>query len=184
MALEDEKTQQFEGDFQREYIQAVHETALTLMGYTKLHRLFKGLLEKIAGLANTNYAFLYFTDFGGQNHLLLQTQESHIKVGLDKPVELASGFINKVWQSGLPTICGDYSLISEICDFATEPFLMSAQTLIAVPLKSNQQVFGVAGLWNEKAGQIYGEYEMLILQSFANLAILAFNNIRYTTVPS
>ena len=184
MSLEDEKTQQFEGDFQREYIQAVHETALTLMGYTKLLRLFKGLLEKTAGLANTNYAFLYFTDFGGQNHLVLQNQGGHIKDGLDKRVGSASGFISKVWQSGLPTICGDYSSISEICDFVTEPFLMSAQTLIAVPLKSNQQVFGVAGMWHEKAGQIFGEYEMLILQSFANLAVLAFNNIRYTTAHS
>ena len=71
------------------------------------------------------------------------------KIGQIKEWGRDSGLIGKVWQAGLPTICGDYS---EISDFATEPFLISAQALIAIPLKSNQQVFGVAGLWHEKSG--------------------------------
>ncbi|MEW5958343.1 MAG: GAF domain-containing protein, partial [Chloroflexota bacterium] len=160
---------------QNEYLAALHETTLGLISRLDLNELLQALVNRAGQLLGTGHGFVFLLE--------PEAEEIEQKVGVGifaqsigfrlKPGEGVSGW---VWQSGQPMVVADYDAWEHRA-LGFEYNLIKA--VVAVPLKSNNQVVGTLGLaYGVESERTFGETEVDFLSRFAELASLALDNAR------
>ena len=159
---------------QNEYLAALQETALGLLGRLDLEVLLEDIVERAGALIGTEHGYIYLLEPDGQ--------EMQLRVGVGNNSRLVGmrlrpgeGLGGKVWQSGQPIVVDDYAAWAERL---AKPGLEELHGAVGVPVKSGLQVVGVLGLAYTEAGRAFGQAEIEILNRFAQLASVALDNAR------
>lgn len=162
---------------QKEYLQALYETTLGLIGRLEIQDLFEDLVTRAGQLMGTPHGFIYILE-PGEN-------EIECKVGLGLFSNLVGyrakrgdGLGGTVWETCQPLIVEDYDAWPGRSK-VVEPGLI--RNIIGVPLISRDSVVGVLGLandWSKESNHAFGEAEVDQLSRFAALVSIALDNAR------
>lgn len=159
------------------YLNALHETALRLMGQLDLHELLKDIIIRAGALLNTRHGYIYLLEPDGlemQNRVstgVFESREGH----RIRPGEGAAG---QVWQSGRPLVVQNYAE----WDGRLQVYeLAGLHALMGVPLITHTsagqtRVLGTLGLAYIETEKCFGPDEVKILTRFAALASIALIN--------
>ena len=155
-----------------EYLSALHQTTLGLIGRRELTDLLETLIQRAAQLLNTTDGLFYLADPG--------SDDMELKVGIGRFVKYigmrqvsGEGLCGKVWQTGEPTVIDDYSTWSGQSEKMKDDAFGAA---IAVPLKSDGQVSGVIAIASSRADRTFGDEDVEMLTRFAGIASIALDN--------
>ncbi|HSJ52936.1 MAG TPA: ATP-binding protein [Anaerolineae bacterium] len=160
---------------QNEYLAALHETALGLMGRLELQELFQDLVTRAGQLLGTGHGFVFIADMDGD--------EIECKVGIGAfeamvglRVGRGEGLSGRVWESGQSITIDDYDAWhGRLPAFPADTLRAGA----GVPLTSGSETVGVLGLaYNGGSTRTFGESEVEILTRFAALVSIAIDNAR------
>jgi two-component system cell cycle sensor histidine kinase/response regulator CckA len=159
---------------QNTYLTDLHETTLALLNRLDIADLLTTIVERAARLLGTEHGYLYLIEPGGaESEFKVGIGHFSTKVGLRlKPGESLAG---KVWQTG-QTLVGDEH--DEWPDHTPLSPDRMQHAVIGAPLRVGVQVVGMIGLAHTEAGQSFSEYEIALLNGFAQLASIAFDNAR------
>ncbi len=161
---------------QNEYLTALNETTLALVNRLDASDLLETILTRAGALIGSRDGFISLYD-PVQNDLV-----TRVAIGLFKPnvgrAAWAGSIAQRVWASGQLLTLSDYLAwpghvySSEFDDF---------HALVAAPLKSGDQTFGVLCLAQTNPERIFGTDEVTIFSQFAELASIALDNTRLYT---
>jgi signal transduction histidine kinase len=158
---------------QNEYLAALHEIALALMGRLELHDLFQDLVVRAGQLLDSGHGFVFIAGPDGA--------EIECKVGvgvfqalIGQPVQRGEGLSGRVWGSGQPLVVDDYDTWPG--RLASLP-AGSIRAAVGVPLTSGAETVGVLGLaYDWESSRSFGQAEIALLSRFAALASIAVDN--------
>ena len=157
---------------QNEYLTALHQTTLGLIGRREFTDLLEALIKRAAQLLGTTDGLFYLAEPDG-NHL-------ELKVGIGRFVQYigiqlapGEGLCGKVWQTGAPMVIEDYTTWPGQTEKMQDGDFGAA---IAVPLISDGQVMGVISITSSRTDRTFGEEEVEILTRFAGIASIALDN--------
>lgn len=161
---------------QNEYLAALHETTLGIVGRLKVDELLETLVARAGQLLQTSHGYVYLVD--------KKTSELECKVGVGAFAQMiglhlvpGEGLAGKVCQSGQPMMVANYS--SWLGRSRNIEFDKMRAT-IGIPLKSGGQVVGAIGLSRSvedpSSARVFTQEEQALLDRFAHLASIALDN--------
>jgi PAS domain S-box-containing protein len=159
---------------QNEYLSTLHETALGLMNRLELKDVLENIITRAAQLLGAPHGYIYLAEPGAT--------EIKWKVGagifsvppLDR-IEPGDGLTGQVWRTGQPLIVEDYDTWPGRLPNAP---LGEIRAVMAMPLKSGEQVVGVIVMAHVESGLKFGNDDVELLSRFAQLALIALDNAR------
>lgn len=158
-------------------LQALHETALSLLDKIDKEELLETIIERAAALTGTVHGFIYLLDS--------QRQVMQMRVGkglfaeqLGLTVPKGYGMGGTVWQAEKPMIVTDYRHWPSRLN---DPALDRLRSIVGIPLKSNRQVYGVIGLAHVEPDRRFDDQDLQLLERFAALALLALEKAELHT---
>jgi class 3 adenylate cyclase/CHASE3 domain sensor protein len=164
---------------QNEYLGALHDTTLGLMGRLDLTELLADLVSRAGLLLDTPHGYIYLVDGSGsglERSIGVGAYAKSIGYNL-KPNE---GLAGKVWQSGEPLVVNDYDTWEGRA--LNAQYEITIRALMGVPLKSGAEVIGVLGMaYGIESDKHFGEDEVELLSRFAQLASISLDNARLYT---
>ncbi len=164
---------------QNEYLAALHETTVGLIGRLDVTELLQTLITRAGQLLNAPHGFLYLLEPGG-TELECKVGVGALSQSVGTRRQLGEGLAGKVWQTGQPLVVDDYDVWSGRVD-TFSPGLVRA--IMGVPLKSGAQVVGAIGLaYGSESSRTFGAQEVELLSRFAQLASVALDNARLYSV--
>ncbi|MBN2254811.1 MAG: PAS domain S-box protein, partial [Deltaproteobacteria bacterium] len=160
----------------KEYLTALHETTLELIGHLNLQDLLETIVSRAAVLVHAPHGFLYLHD--AKKDML------EVRVGLgiflptvgkaEKPEE---GLAGKVFQTGNPVVM---DMNTDMCDAWPDDGSGSVYSdkfsVVGVPLTLGDTVTGVIGVARITSSAEFGREEIEVLSQFADMASIALNN--------
>ncbi len=165
---------------QNDYLQALHEITIDLLGHLDLKELLEDIINRAGELLGTHHGYIYLAEPGydeierkvGIGIFYNQTLGFRLKAG--------EGVAGKVWQTGKPLLVNNFN------NWTGEPVKIDYKNIYSiagVPLKSGQQIAGIIGMaYDVDTGKCFEESEVELLSRFAQLASIALDNARlYTT---
>ncbi len=162
---------------QNAYLAALHETTLALMNRLEVADLLEAIVTRAAELLGTEHGYVYLIDDEGR------TIERRVGMGIFSHsigfhLQPGEGLAGKVWQSEEPMIVNDYAQWpGRTRTPGAESTEEQIRSVMGVPLKSGQEVVGVIGLADDgQMDRTFGENELELLISFAQLASIALDN--------
>ena len=157
---------------QNEYLSALHQTTLGLIGRRELTDLIEALIRRAAQLLGTTDALFYLAD--------PETDELELKVGIGNfsqdigmTLKRGDGLCGKVWQTGQPIVIEDYSTWPGQSEKMKNRGFGAS---IAIPLKSGEQVLGVISIVSAEQDRTFGKEEVELISRFAGIASIALDN--------
>jgi signal transduction histidine kinase len=162
---------------EREYLAALHETTLGIVSNLDLEDLLKNLIERAAGLAGGNFAFIYLPRPGGE---VLERRYSTSTFTPSQNVVLrrGEGLAGRIWQTAEPMMVEDYrSWDGRAPSFQDDPL----GPALGVPLKSGSEVTGIIGVTRPPGSPPFQQDELGLMIRFAQLASIALDNARLHT---
>jgi PAS domain S-box-containing protein len=157
-----------------EYLLALHETTLGLIGRLDLNNLLTAIVNRAANLVGSQHGYLYLMTQDG-SEMQMRVRTGIFETFRTLTIKPGEGLAGKVWQRGEPIKVDDYSHWPErVGDVQRE----AVRALIGVPLRSDKTVVGVIGLAFLDPAQSFSDDQMEMLNRFAALASLAFENAR------
>ena len=162
---------------QNEYLAALHETTLTVVGRLDVTELLEAIVERTIKLVGANFGWVY---------LITEEKEAiEVKVGTGlfrqyvgvrlKPGE---GLAGKIWQTGEPMAVDDYHAWSgHSRHYENDPI----GPAMGVPLKSGAEIIGVTGLTRAPSESPFSQEEIDLMTRLAQLASIALENARLHT---
>jgi PAS domain S-box-containing protein len=162
---------------QNEYLAALHETALGVMGRLDIMELLEAIVERSLRLIGASYGWVYLVaPEKDALEVKVGTGLFHQYVGLRlKPGE---GLAGKVWQMGQPMAVEDYHHWSGRSQQYEKEQIGSA---MGVPLKSGSEVVGITGLARTPSEPPFRQDEIDLMGRLAQLASIALENARLHT---
>ncbi|MBI4672895.1 MAG: PAS domain S-box protein [Chloroflexi bacterium] len=159
---------------QNEYLDALHETTLGLIGRLQLNELLQALTLRAATLVGTAHGYSYVNEHGRAE------MEMNVGIGIFEKMigtkaYLGTGLTGLVWQTGEPLILDAYQTWE---GHLAKPGYEELHSIVAIPLKSGAQVVGVFGVAYTDAQRHFDETDVAILTRFAHLASIALDNAR------
>jgi len=160
---------------QKEYLAALHATTLGLLSRLDLNELLEAIVTRAGQLLGTSHGFMFLLEPGGE--------EIEQKVGLGTfaqaigyRLKRGEGLSGRVWQTGEPLVVPDY----DNWEHRAPDFGYNRVTaMMAVPLKSDDQVIGTIGMaYDSESDWKFRAAEVEILTRFAEMASLALDNAR------
>lgn len=159
---------------QNNYLQALHETTLGLVGRLELHSLLSAIIARAATLMDTEHGFICLLNDDKT------AMEPRVRLGFFEtleptPLKRGEGIPGYVWEQGTPCATADYR------QWVTGADISRYETLKAtagVPLTSGGEVIGAIGLSYTVPGQLFDDRKIQQMQQFAELASLALDNAR------
>ena len=160
---------------QKEYLAVLHETTLGLVSRLNLDDLLQGLITRTAQLFGTPNGFIDLVD--------AERGELERKVGagiFDQPTiytrRLGNGMAGKICQSGECLVIDDYDAWS---GRSTHFGQNVVSAVMGAPLKPGEEIMGVIGIaYGTESERTFGDEDVQLLNSFAQLASLALDNAR------
>lgn len=158
---------------QNEYLSALHDTALGLLGRLEIGDLLQALVSRAALLVGAPSGFIYLGEPGAAE-LTRRVVVGLAPDAIEECIPLGEGLVGRVWATGEPLVVDDYDTWP-----GRSPAISpgSFRALVGVPLKSNHHVAGVIGLAYEYSSpRTFSEQEAQLLGRFAQLASIALDN--------
>ena len=162
---------------QNEYLAALHETALGIIGRLDITELLEAIVERATRLVESFYGWIYLVD--------PETDEMEVKVGtgyfhrhVGTRIQRGEGLAGAIWVSGEPIAVPDYWSWEGHSDRYAGAQIGPA---IGVPLKSGAEVVGVIGLTRALGARPFDQDEIDLLSRFAQLAAIALESARLHT---
>lgn len=155
-------------------LQALHETSLGLIDTLDKDELLQNILEQAGSLSNTAHGYIYLRG-PSRSRIQLQVGMGFFKSQLGRQVGIGEGMGGQVWRARGPVIVEDYQ---------TWPWRISDRTLdklrsiVGIPLKSGDVVQGVIGLAHVEEGRRFSEEDIVTLERFAALALIALEKAK------
>jgi len=162
---------------QNEYLAALHETTLGVVGHLDIAELLEAIVERAVNLVSASEGWVHLVR-SDKNEIesMVETGRYRKYVGLRlKPGEGLSG---RVWQSGRPLAVENYHTWP-----GRSPQYDADQIgpAIGVPLKLGSEVVGVIGLTRTLLAPSFSKDERDFMDRFAQLASIALENARLHT---
>ncbi|MCS3743379.1 MULTISPECIES: adenylate/guanylate cyclase domain-containing protein [unclassified Rhizobium] len=166
---------------QSEYLAALHDTSLGLIARLDLTELLSDLTTRAAGLLGTEHGYVYLVDQAGE--VLQRMVGVGVYTGQAAGQQLKSreGVAGVVWHTGAALVINEYATWSGRAAAAAQ-LDVTIRAVMAVPLKSDDQVIGVLGIAYDDASALeFGTEEVELLKRFGQLASIALENARLHT---
>jgi len=163
---------------QNEYLAALHATTLGLISRLDLSDLLEDIVKRAGQLLGTPHGFMFLLAPG--------EEEFEQKVGLGVfaetigvRLERGEGASGRAWMTGEPMVVADYDALESR---ARVYGYNRIKALVAVPLKSGDEVVGTIGMaYGAGSDRTFDDAEVELLGRFAQLASLALDNARLFT---
>ncbi len=157
---------------QNEYLQALHQTALGVLGELNLTELLERIAERAANLIGAAYGWVYLMTPDEQSlELKVGTGIFRRHVGLR--LARGEGLSGRIWETGKPLLVQDYRDWSyRSSQFGDEPI----GSALGVPLCWDARLVGVFGLTRTTGGVPFRPDELELMGRFAQLASIALEN--------
>jgi GAF domain-containing protein len=160
---------------QNEYLAALHETTVALMGRLEVTELLETLITRAGQLLNAPHAFIYLLE-PGESELECKIGVGALSQAVGSRRKPGEGLAGKIWQTGEPLVVDDYDTWSGRVDTFQQGAM---RAIMGVPLKSGAQVVGAIGLaYGGESNRAFGSEEVDLLTRFAQLASVALDNAR------
>jgi PAS domain S-box-containing protein len=179
VAIEDDITElkRVEGALarQNEYLSALHDVALGVLGRLNLDDLLQSLIFRACQLLNTEHGFIYLVDPGSDDLVCRFGTGAFaslvgVRLGPDE------GLAGKVRQSGRPIVVDDYR---SWAGRSSQIPISSVRAIVGLPLSSGSRVFGVMVIGHDSDSEArFGDDEILLLERLAHLASIGIENAR------
>ena len=162
---------------QNGYLLLLHETAIKLVKRLNVEDLVENILYRAGTLTNTMHGFLILLEADNDKFVF--------KVGFGKfssiigtKISINEGLSGEVFKTQNPTYISDYSKWSKRI---TDPFFDDMKSIISAPLKRGNNVIGIMGLAHFENDKAFALDEMDVLEKFAQLASVAYDNANLYT---
>lgn len=158
---------------QHGYLAALHETSLGLLNRLEPRDLLPAIVSRAAALLGAEHGFVNLLTPDGSAMAgtggvgLFQDKTDTFRRG--------EGLVGTVWQRGETVVVDDYQAWSGRAEPGYRDVVRAA---VGVPLRSGGEVVGVIGLARLEAGHHFLAEEVELLQRFAQLAAIAYDNAR------
>ncbi|MBL0713617.1 MAG: response regulator [Desulfosarcina sp.] len=162
---------------QKEYLGALHETALGLIRRLNLDDLLQALAQRAGALLNASAGFIYLYDRESKV-LVLKAGLGAFVDAIGHRIAPGQGLVGQVYQSGEAVAVDDYANWPRRL---SRPMSDALGCVLAVPLQSGQGINGVVGFARHSADRCFGADEKRILVQFAELAAIAIDNAHLYT---
>jgi signal transduction histidine kinase/CheY-like chemotaxis protein/PAS domain-containing protein len=163
---------------QNEYLAALHATTLGLISRLDLNELLQAIVTRAGQLLGTPHGFMYLLEPGAEE-IEQKVGFGSFTSGIGYRLRQGEGVSGRVWESGKPMVVADYDVWEHR---APELPHNLVKTVMAVPLKSGDQVVGTIGMaYGAESDRTFGDAEVELLSRFAELASLALDNARLFT---
>jgi signal transduction histidine kinase len=160
-----------------EYLAALHETTLGIVGHLDLEDLLQTIIERARGLARGNWAFVYLPRPEG-DLIERKYSTSIFPTSRTTVMQPGEGLAGKVWRTGEPLMVADYrSWGGHSANFQDDPL----GPALGVPLKSGSEVTGILGITRPPGSPPFQQDELDLMIRFAQLASIALDNARLHT---
>ncbi len=163
----------------RQYLAAMHETTLGLIGRLNLDDLLDNVVARAGQILGTPNGFAYILDSE------LDMLEPMVGRGVFSGANIlpwlkkGEGVSGSVWESGLPLVINDYDSWEGRSPHVRTKLMSS---IVCVPLKSDSEVVGIIGMAHaSESTRSFGDSELEVLSRFAQLASVALENVRLFT---
>jgi PAS domain S-box-containing protein len=160
-----------------EYLEALHETTLTLVNRLDVQDLLAAIVGRAAALLGTQDGYVYVVDEEhGDLEVRVGTGVFREHVGFR--MQAGEGLAGRVLETGEPFAIDDYDTWSDRSpNFPTGVMHAGA----AVPFTSEGRVIGVLGLSHHELDRRFTDEDLGVLSRFAELASIALDNARLYT---
>lgn len=159
---------------QNEYLAALHETTLGLIGRLDLKELIEAIIARAGALSNTENGFLFLHD-SKRDELEIRVASGAFSKDIGYRIRTGEGFVGKIWKTGTPSLIENYpAWTGRIRD----PRFENIHSMMGIPLKIESHITGVLALAHIEPDKVFGEDELDILSRFADLASVALDNAR------
>ncbi len=157
---------------QKEYLGALHETALGLIHRLDLDELLQALVNRAGVLLSASDGFIYLYE-KELKALVLKAGIGAFDDAIGSQILPGQSLVGRVYQTGEPVGADDcphwpHRLIESVSE--------DIRCVLAVPLRPGRGFSGVLGFAYREATQHFGADEKRILQQFAELAAIAIDN--------
>ena len=160
-----------------EYLEALHDTALTLANRLEVQDLLGDIVGRAAALLGADSGYLDVMAEDGQA-LELTVGVGAFRDWVGLRTRPGQGLAGRVWDSGRPLAIADYAAWEGRMEELAEE---SVRAAAAAPLTSEGRVVGVLGLSHSQAGTTFSDEDVGVLSRFAELASVALGNARLYT---
>jgi PAS domain S-box-containing protein len=161
-----------------EYLAALHETTLGLISRLDLNDLLEALVIRAGQLSGTPHGFIFLVD-PGKAALECKVGVGALSRSIGLRLKPGEGLVGKVWQTGQSLVIDNYDAWPGRTPSIDHNILGA---VMGLPLKSGAQVVGVIGLaCDAGSSRKFGDEEIELLSSFAQLASIALDNARLYT---
>jgi len=159
---------------QKEYLDALHATTLGLIGRLKVNDLLQALTYRAAMLVGTQHGYSYVTA-RGQTEMEMNVGIGIFEQMIGTKARRGVGVTGTVWETGQALVIDDYQTWQ---GHLAKPGNDQLHSIVAIPLKSGDEVIGVFGVAHTEAPRRFDETDVEMLTRFANLASIALDNAR------
>ncbi|MCP4544549.1 MAG: response regulator [Chloroflexi bacterium] len=175
---------------QNEYLAALHETALGLIGRLDLNDLLQALIIRAGQLVGASHGYIQLVEPFDPATTAVAAQDGYegkveieCKVGVGvfsqavgfrlKP---GDGLAGMVWQTGQALVIDDYNAWSGRAPNFSHDLI---QAIVGIPLVSESHVVGVIGIaYDAESNRTFSDEQVKLLNHFAELASLVLDNAR------
>lgn len=180
VASEEELRQQFEEllekgtklQQQNIVLTSLHETALGLMRRLDINSVLRVILSSAVSLLGVEDGFINVVDDKGEM-FVRKTATGRFAKDMARRTKVTEGLLGQAYVTG--TIAVEESYSSWAHRF-TDPVFDDLHCFVVVPLKTGEKVEGALGLAFTNPGRTLAEHEITMLQNFADIASIAFDN--------
>ncbi len=159
---------------QNQYLAALHETSIGLISRLELDQVLEAIISRASALVGTAHGFIYVYD-PEHNDLVIRSATGVYKDSIGYRLAPGVGIGGTVWATGKPIVVDDYSSWE---GRSRDTRWVGYRSVIGVPLHSESGVWGVIGAAYLTEGEVFGQDELDVLQRFAALASIAYDNAR------
>lgn len=159
---------------QNQYLTALHDTTINLVGHLELNDLLHIITQRAATLVGTTNGYIYIHE-PGQDEMSLSVGTGIFEQMIGTKTQKSFGATGTVWATGEPLVIDDYQKWQ---GQLAKPGSNLVHSLVCVPLKSNGAVVGVFGLAHTDIAKKFDDAAVNGLTRFAQLAAIALENAR------
>ena len=158
---------------QSQYMTSLHKISLGLINHLEIDDILSSTLEGAGLIFSTDHAFIYLLE-PDHRRMCLRMGIGGILDGLKgNRIQKGEGVTGKVWETGEPLIIGDYLTWPHR---NAHPAMDAFNTIIGVPIHSQDRIVGVLGLGLLKPMPMFSEEIVGTLVRFSEMIAIALEN--------
>jgi PAS domain S-box-containing protein len=154
---------------------ALHESALDLMNRRKVDDVLRAILDRAGALFATQDGFIHLVA-PSRDHLVMRIGAGVFEPLQGRTISRNEGVAGRVWATGKPFLVNDYENWEGALHHSRRVEVFDS--LVGIPLKSENDVVGVLGLAQRPGKPPFTEADVEILNLFAQLASIVLDNVR------